>query len=217
MSAKSSSTRVDRELVTTHRKDVAELAGVSPAVVSYVLNGGPRGVAPETRARVLAAVESLAYRPNGIARSLRMSRTMTLGLVIPDSANPFFAELARAVEEAAFDAGYTLLVGNATEDEARQTTYVRTFLQRQVDGLLLVPAHGPVECLTELRGSNTPWVVMDRRVDVADVSQVLVDSRGGAHAATSHLLGHGRRVIALSLGRQMSRPRKTGSPAGETR
>jgi LacI family transcriptional regulator len=187
--------------VAIHRKDVAELAGVSPAVVSYVLNGGPRGVAPETKARVLAAVEQLSYRPNGIARSLRMNRTMTLGLVIPDSANPFFAELARAVEEAAFDAGYTLLVGNATDDEARQTTYVRTFLQRQVDGLLLVPSHGPVECLAELRQSNTPWVVMDRRVDhLADVSQVLVDGRRGAKAATEHLLEHGRREVACIAG-----------------
>jgi LacI family transcriptional regulator, galactose operon repressor len=187
--------------VTTHRKHVAELAGVSPAVVSYVLNGGPRGVAPETRARVLAAVEQLGYSPNGIARSLRMNRTMTLGLVIPDSSNPFFAELARAVEEAAFDAGYTLLVGNATEDEERQTTYVRTFLQRQVDGLLLVPAHGPVKCLTELRNSNRPWVVLDRRVDhLADVSQVLVDSRGGALEATRHLLNHGRRAVACIAG-----------------
>lgn len=187
--------------VTIRRKDVAELAGVSPAVVSYVLNGGPRGVAPETRARVLSAIEELDYRPNGIARSLRTSRTMTLGLVIPDSSNPFFAELARAVEEAAFDTGYTLLVGNATEDEGRQTTYVRTFLQRQVDGILLAPAHGPVECLTELRNSNKPWLLLDRRVDdLPDVSQVLVDSRGGAREATRHLLEHGRRNVACIAG-----------------
>ena len=187
--------------MTIQRKDVAALAGVSPAVVSYVLNGGPRGVAPDTKARVLQAIEQLGYRPNGIARSLRTSRTMTLGLVIPDSSNPFFAELARAVEEAAFAAGYTLLVGNATEDEDRQTTYVRTFLQRQVDGILLVPAHGPVKCLTELRESGRPWVVLDRRVNaLTDVSQVLVDSRGGAREATLHLLGHGRRNVACIAG-----------------
>lgn len=187
--------------MVVHRKDVAVLAGVSPAVVSYVLNGGPRGVAPETRARVLAAIEHLDYRPNGVARSLRMNRTMTLGLVVPDTSNPFFAELARAVEEAAFEAGYTLLVGNATESQARQTTYVRTFLQRQVDGLLLVPAHGPVECLDELQGSAKPWVVLDRLVDgVEGVSQILVDNRGGAREATAHLLEHGRREVACIAG-----------------
>ncbi|HEY3952007.1 MAG TPA: LacI family DNA-binding transcriptional regulator [Streptosporangiaceae bacterium] len=186
--------------MVVRRRDVAELAGVSPAVVSYVLNGGPRGVAPETRARVLAAVEQLGYRPNGIARSLRINRTMTLGLVVPDASNPFFAELAKALEEAAFGAGYTLLVGNATDDEERQTAYVRTFLQRQVDGVLLVPAHGPVACLPELQASKKPWVVLDRRVDLDDVSQVLVDNFGGAAEATRHLLGHGRRRIACLTG-----------------
>lgn len=183
------------------RKDVAELAGVSPAVVSYVLNGGPRGVAEDTRIRVLAAIEQLGYRPNGIARSLRVNRTMTLGLVVPDTSNPFFAELARAVEEAAFDAGYTLVIGNATENQDRQTTYVRTFLQRQVDGLLLVPAHGPVACLPELVDSQKPWVVLDRHLDgVDDVSQILADNRGGAQVATEHLLGHGRQQVACIAG-----------------
>lgn len=187
--------------MVVRRKDVAELAGVSPAVVSYVLNGGPRRVAPATRARVVAAIEQLGYRPNGIARSLRVNRTMTLGLVVPDMSNPFFAELARAVEEAAFDAGYTLLIGNATENQARQTAYVHTFLERQADGLLLVPAHGPVACLPELRESGKQWVVLDRRIPSLDeVSQILVDNRGGAAAATRHLLQHGRRRVACIAG-----------------
>lgn len=173
------------------------LAGVSPAVVSYVLNGGPRNVAEETRLRVLSAVEQLGYAPNGIARSLRANRTMTLALVVPDTSNPFFAELGRAVEEAAFAAGYTLLIGNATEDEERQTTYVRTFLQRQVDGLVLVPAHGPVGCLPLLEAAGKPWVLLDRRLgDRTDVSQILVDNRGGARLATEHLAEHGRSSIA---------------------
>ncbi|HEX6446082.1 MAG TPA: LacI family DNA-binding transcriptional regulator [Streptosporangiales bacterium] len=187
--------------MVVRRKDVAELAGVSPAVVSYVLNGGPRSVASQTRARVLAAIEQLDYRPNGIARSLRVNRTMTLGLVIPDTSNPYFAQLARAVEESAFAAGYTLLIGNATESQARQTTYVRTFLQRQVDGLLLVPAHGSPTCLEELRDSQKPWVVLDRRLrDLHDVPHVLVDNRGGAKAVTEHLIEHGRRTVACIAG-----------------
>jgi LacI family transcriptional regulator len=189
--------------VVVRRRDVAELAGISPAVVSYVLNGGPRKVAPDTRERVLAAIAELGYRPNGIARSLRVNRTMTLGLLVPDTSNPFFAELARAVEEAAFDAGYTLLIGNATEDEVRQTTYVRTFLQRQVDGLLLVPAHGPVTCLDELEASQKPWVVLDRRIAAAaGATQILVDNAGGAEAATRHLIEHGRRSVACIAGPQ---------------
>jgi LacI family transcriptional regulator len=183
------------------RKDVADLAGTSPAVVSYVLNGGPRSVLPDTRERVLAAVATLGYRPNRIARSLRMSRTMTLGLVVPDNANPFFAELARAVEEAAFDKGYTLLMGNAVEDDARQTNYVRTFLDRQVDGLVLIPTHGPAGCLPELEQSGVPWVLLDRHIDsVTTASQVLVDNKRGAWDANTHVLGHGRRRVACIAG-----------------
>lgn len=186
--------------MTVRRADVARLAGTSPAVVSYVLNNGPRPVAPQTRARVLAAIEQLGYRPNGIARSLRMNRTMTLGLVVPDNANPFFAELARAIEEESFARGYTLLIGNAAEDDARQTSYVRTFLARQVDGLFLVPAHGPVGCLPDLQRARTPWVSLDRQVPGAGAPAVLVDNRGGAYAAARHLIEHGRTRIACLAG-----------------
>lgn len=183
------------------RKDVARLAGVSPAVVSYVLNGGPRPVASATRERVLDAIDQLGYRPNGIAQALRMRRTMTLGLVVPDTSNPYFAELARAVEEAAFHHGYTLFIGNATEDETRQTTYVRTFIQRQVDGLLLVPAHGRHQQLTELAAAATPWVVLDRHIPgLRDVSEVVVQNRKGGRTATEHLLEHGRRRIGCIAG-----------------
>lgn len=187
--------------MVVRRADVARLAGTSPAVVSYVLNGGPRRVAPHTRARVLAAVESLGYRPNGVARSLRMKKTMSLGLVVPDTSNPFFAELSRAIEEAAFRHGYTLLIGNAAEDDARQTAYVHTFLQRQVDGLFLVPAHGPASCLPEIERARTPWVMLDRQIPgVATAPAVLVDNRAGASAATTHLLEHGRSRIACIAG-----------------
>jgi LacI family transcriptional regulator len=186
--------------VTARRADVARLAGTSPAVVSYVLNGGPRGVSADTKARVLAAIEQLGYHPNGIARSLRMNRTMTLGLVVPDTSNPFFAELGRAIEEAAFAHGYTLLVGNAAEIDERQTAYVRTFLARQVDGLFLVPAHGAAGCLPDLHRTRTPWVAIDRRLGGIDAATVLVDNRGGARAATEHLLGHGRTRIGCIAG-----------------
>ena len=186
--------------MAVRRADVAKLAGTSPSVVSYVLNGGPRPVAPDTRARVVAAIEALGYRPNGVARSLRMNKTMTLALVVPDTSNPFFAELARAIEEAAYAHGYTLLVGNAAEDDERQTAYVRTFLQRQVDGLVLVPAHGPVSCVPEIEQAHTPWVTLDRSIDGSTAPAVLVDNRGGAAQATSHLIGHGRGKIACIAG-----------------
>jgi LacI family transcriptional regulator len=149
---------------------------------------------------VLAAIEQLGYRPNGIARSLRMSKTMTLGLVVPDTSNPFFAHLSRAIEEAAFTENYTLLIGNAAEDDARQATYVRTFLARQVDGLFLVPAHGPTSCVSDLQRSAVPWVTLDRQIPGAGAPAVLADNRGGARVATEHLLAHGRHSIACISG-----------------
>ncbi|NUU24727.1 MAG: LacI family DNA-binding transcriptional regulator [Streptomycetaceae bacterium] len=182
------------------RQDVANLAGTSPAVVSYVLNNGPRTVAPATRTRVLEAVRQLDYRPNAVARSLRMSHTMTIGLVVPDSANPFFAELARALEDHAWGAGYTLLVGNAGDDPDREAGYVRTFLDRQVDGLVIIPSASSRSWRGEVVRTRVPCLVFDREVEDPGVSQVLVDNAGGATAATAHLLDHGRRRVGCIAG-----------------
>ncbi|TDE15106.1 LacI family DNA-binding transcriptional regulator [Jiangella asiatica] len=183
------------------RRDVARLAGTSPAVVSYVLNDGPRGVAPATRERVLHAVDQLGYRPNRIASSLRTNRTMTLGLVVPDNTNPYFAELARAIEDVAFAEGYTLLLGNATDRAERENAYIQAFLDRRVDGILLIPSHDSVAAAAELARTGTPWVLMDRLLDLDGVpAVVLSDNRQGGRLATEHLIGHGRRRIACISG-----------------
>jgi LacI family transcriptional regulator len=183
------------------RRDVARLAGTSEAVVSYVLNGGPRGVAPATRERVLAAIEELGYRPNAVARSLRTNRTMTFGLVVPDNSNPFFAELARSIEDVGFEHGYTMLLGNAMDDDDRETRYVRALIDRQVDGLVVVPAHGGARAwIADLAQSGVPRLVLDREIDVPDATHVLVDNEGGAHEATAHLIEHGRRRIGCVAG-----------------
>lgn len=182
------------------RQEVAQLAGTSPSVVSYVLNNGPRSVAPATRERVLAAVQQLGYRPNAVARSLRMSQTMTLGLVVPDAANPFFAELARALEDHAWAAGYTLLVGNSVDDPDREAGYIRTFVDRQVDGLVLIPSRGDLPWRAELARSGVPSLVFDRELDGVATSYVLVDNARGARTATEHLLAHGRRRVGCIAG-----------------
>ncbi|MEH0986053.1 LacI family DNA-binding transcriptional regulator [Micromonospora sp. CPCC 205556] len=183
-----------------NRSDVARLAGTSPSVVSYVLNDGPRGVAPATRERVLAAIAELGYRPNAVARSLRMSRTMTFGLVIPDNSNPFFAELARCIEEVGFEYGYTMLLGNAMDDDEREAAYVRALLDRQVDGLILVPAHGARTWIAELSQTPVPRLVLDRQIAIPHATQVLVDNEAGAYEATAHLLSHGHRRIGCLAG-----------------
>ncbi len=123
----------EREVIT--REDVARRARVSTAVVSYVLNDGPRPVAPETRARVLHAVEQLGYRPNQVARSLRSRRSHSLGLLVPEAANPFYAEVARGIEDECYARGYTLTVGNTNESSERRTAYAANLVGRQVDAL----------------------------------------------------------------------------------
>lgn len=190
----------------TSREDVARLAEVSPSVVSYVLNSGPRPVAPATRDRVLAAVRELGYRPKSAARALRLSHAMTLGLVIPDSANPFFAELANSLEDHAWEAGYTLLVGNSAGSAEREAKHIQTFLNRQVDGLLLTPAHRSQPWYARLARTGVPSVAIDREVKAASISHVLVDNRRSAHKATEHLLIHGRRRIGCIAGQSSLLP-----------
>jgi LacI family transcriptional regulator len=183
------------------RSDVANLAGTSPAVVSYVLNNGPRPVAPATRERVLRAVEQLGYRPNRVASSLRTKKSMTLGLIVPDNMNPYFAELASAIEDAAFAAGYTLIMGNATDSRDRELAYVRAFLDRRVDGIALIPSSSDVSCAREIAESETPWVSIDRDAAAPSaLARIVPDNFEGGRLATEHLIGHGRTRIACIAG-----------------
>lgn len=181
------------------RMEVARLAGVSPAVVSYVTNGS-HPVSDATRARVRAAIDQLGYRPNAVARSLAIARTHSLGLLLPDSSNPYFAELSSAIEDAAFDAGFTVLLGNGSNEARREQSYARTFLDRQVDGVIVCPGNDVSHVLDELRGTRTPVVVTDRLGRTASNPAVVVDHAAGAALATRHLVEHGRRVHACISG-----------------
>lgn len=183
------------------RNTVAERAGVSTAVVSYVLNNGPRPVAPETREKVLKAIAEVGYRPNTVARALRSKRTMTLGLLVPDSSNPYFAELAKALEDAAFDRGYALLMANSSNDPARELSQLRALVARQVDGLLVVRT-GTAGSLQDEVPQDTALVLLDRAVDRDLFSSVIADNFGGARAGVEHLVAHGHRRIGCIVGPQ---------------
>ncbi|WP_030877967.1 LacI family DNA-binding transcriptional regulator [Streptomyces sp. NRRL S-1868] len=180
-------------------KDVAAHAGVSVATVSRVLNGHS-GVREDTRARVLAAVSALRYRPNALARSLRTDQTRTLGLVISDVLNPFFTELARAVEDAARSRGYSVIIGNADEQVALQDHHVRTLLDRRIDGLLVSPAEGDSVALREAAVSGIPMVFVDRWIEGLDVPLVRADGRGAVRELVAHLYALGHRRIAIITG-----------------
>lgn len=187
------------------RVDVARLAGVSPAVVSYVTNGS-HPVGAVTRARVLAAIDELGYRPNAIARSLATSRSHTIGLLLPDSSNPYFAELSSAIEDAAFQIGYTVLLGNGGGEPQRELTYVRSFLDYQVDGVIVCPDDDSSHACDELVNARIPVVVTDRLPHPIGVPAVAVDHAAGARAATEHLISHERRVFGCISGASQTSP-----------
>ncbi|WP_137932658.1 LacI family DNA-binding transcriptional regulator [Mesorhizobium comanense] len=183
------------------RADVANRAGTSTAVVSYVVNDGPRPVAAETRRRVLEAIAELGYRPNRVAQALRGQRSRVLGLIVPDISNPFYAELARVIENCADLDGYTLVLGNSEQDAQRELRYVRTFLDRQVDGLFLISGSSSEELMALFSEIAVPFILLDRRINYAPNAYLLAtDGIAGAVMATNHLLSLGHRRIAALCG-----------------
>ncbi|MDQ1595562.1 MAG: LacI family transcriptional regulator [Arthrobacter pascens] len=182
-------------------RDVAALAGVSQATASRVLSGSP-ATSPDSRARVLAAAADLDFRPNAQARSLRSTRTQTLGLLISDVRNPFFADLAHAVEQAALDNGYVTLLGNANESTDQQDRYLDTFISQRVDGVIAAPQGAGGGSLRALLERNIPTVFVDRTVEGIDVPSVTTDGRAGIREAVEHLAGGGHRRIGYIAGPQ---------------
>jgi len=180
-------------------REVAERAGVSYATVSHVINN-TRVVSPETRQRVLAAMAELNYRPNALARSLRQGKTNTLGLVLPDSANPFFAEISRSIEDKAFNKGYSVFLCNTELDTERELFYVDVLSKKQVDGIIFVAAGDQTDSLDFLVREGMPVVMIDRNVPNVQVDAVLPDHRLGGFLATQHLLKLGHTRIACIAG-----------------
>ncbi|MEE1930419.1 LacI family DNA-binding transcriptional regulator [Streptomyces sp. TRM 70351] len=178
------------------RDDVARLAGTSTAVVSYVINDGPRPVAPATRERVLAAIKELGYRPDRVAQAMASRRTDLIGMIVPDARQPFFGEMAHAVEQAAAERGKMVLVGNSDYLDEREVHYLRAFLGMRVSGLILV-SQGPSErAAAEIEAWDARVVLLHRRPDAIDDVAVVTDDVGGAHLATRHLLEHGHAYVA---------------------
>ncbi|MBZ2408849.1 LacI family DNA-binding transcriptional regulator [Streptomyces albidoflavus] len=195
------------------RDDVARLAGTSTAVVSYVINNGPRPVAPATRERVLAAIKELGYRPDRVAQAMASRRTDLIGMIVPDARQPFFAEMAHAVEQAAAERGKMVLVGNSDYLDEREVHYLRAFLGMRVSGLILV-SQGPSEtAASEMEAWDARVVLLHRRPDAIDDVAVVTDDVGGAQLATRHLLEHGVSYVAC-LGGTPSTP-SVGDPVSD--
>ena len=177
------------------RKDVARLAGVSDAVVSYTLNGGPP-VAAATAERVREAVRLLGYTPNASARALKLGSARLIAVIVPDSSNPFFAALCQAVEDAARREGYAVLVVNSEDDPSRTLSYLQSLASRQVDGVLIASMVDESQ-VAAFNASGVRWAMLNRSASMADTLSVGVDLIEGARVATEHLVGHGYQRIAF--------------------
>lgn len=173
------------------RKDVAAAAGTSTAVVSYVLNDGPRPVAPATRQRVLDAVAALGYRPNALAAGLRARRSRLVGLVVPDLSLPFFAEITTQLAAQASRRGWTLLAATSDWDPDREVAAVEEFVRLRVRGLCLAPAAEHPCAERAIRESETPTVLLSGDPGELALPRVASDAVAAGRLATRHLLEHG--------------------------
>jgi LacI family transcriptional regulator len=184
------------------RADVARYAGVSSAVVSYVVNDGPKPVAPATAARVRDAIDILGYRPNINARALKLGTTGMLGLIVPDSSNPFFAEFALEIEQVAAERGVVLLMANSNSDAELESRLMVDLVGRQVDGLIVSPAAGPPRArAASERPPATPMVYVDNAVPVSGLHTIGADAVTGARSSVEHLLEmHGHETVGLLIG-----------------
>jgi LacI family transcriptional regulator len=198
--ARKSASTSGRGAVT--RADVARYAGVSDAVVSFVVNGGPKSVSEPTAARVRAAIEQLGYRPNSTARALALGTTKTLGLVVPDSTNPFYAEYTVAIQRAAAKLGFALLTISSGSDPAVELRGMLELCDRQIDGLLL--ARGPgTNGAGELarRGVRTPLVLIDSATPYPGYPTIGPAAADGIDAVVDHLLRvHDHPSVSMILG-----------------
>lgn len=179
-------------------KDVAIRAGVSVGTVSHVING-VRAVSPATADRVRDAMATLDYSPNWIARSLRGKQTRTVGLVVPDNANPFFAETSWAIEQACADIGFGLMLCNTGRSSALEASSIEVLLDKRVDGIIVATSSNPA-ALRQVVAARVPLVVLDADATGLDADAVLVDHRRGGELAARHLLNLGHRRIACIAG-----------------
>jgi LacI family transcriptional regulator len=179
---------------------VAEAAGVHAATASRALNPETRRlVNVETARRVLRVAESLGFSPNPIARSLKTSKSGTVGLVLPDITNPLFPPIVRGIEDVLSDAGYSALIVNTDNDPERERAQIASLRSRQVEGLIVATARLDHPLLDQLHQQKVNLVLVNRRTATVDVPWITPDDTAGIELAVGHLAGLGhRRVLHLA-------------------
>ncbi len=180
-------------------KDIAKAVGVSPALVSMVLNGkaAQYRIGDEVAQRVIETAKEMHYAPNLAAKNLRSGKTQLVGLIVTDISNPFYSAIARIVEDRASEKNYTVLISSTDENLDNTGRLVDVLLNKGVEGLILVPCDGSKNLVQRLHDSNFPTVLLDRHFPDIDLSSSCLDNKKATRLATEHLLEQGYKNIAL--------------------
>ncbi len=186
--------------VTLH--DIAKRSNASVSTVSRVLNKktAKYRISAKTEKRILKAAKELDYRPNQLARGLRLKKTHTIGLIVPDLSNPFFAYLAKSVQNVAHQSGYSLVVCDTNEELALEVEHSSLLLSKGIDGLIVLPVGQKSSHLESLIHDGTPLVVVDRSFEDFRVNTVVIDNFRGAFEGVEHLIENGHTRIAIIQG-----------------
>ena len=185
-------------------KDIAKITGVSPTTVSRVLNGKAKAyrISLPTNELVVQTAAEIGYIPNQTARGLRIKKSNTIGLILPNITNPFFSRIASAIESSARSMGFSIILSDSQHDQSLEIKSIRTLMSRNVDGLIVLPMGQDSKYLKLVIDSGIPLVIADRYFSDLNCPQVISDNYQGAFNATEHLLDNNHRYIACIQGRQ---------------
>lgn len=180
-------------------KNIAEKVGVSNAAVSLVLNGKEKEgrISKEVAEKIRVAAKEMNYRPNVAARGLRTGKTKTIGLIVADISNPFFAKLARYIENAAGEKDYQVMFGSSDESNVKFSKLTNLFIEKNVDGVIVAPPADSEEAIMLMEANGIPTVMVDRAINSIPVSSVQIDNHGAAYLLTKHLISIGCKRIGF--------------------
>lgn len=180
-------------------KDIANKANVSITTVSFILNGKAEKmrISQAVIEKVQAIIKEIGFTPNQVARSLRTGNTKTIGLIVEDISNPFFASIARKIEDKAYKKGYKISYSSTENDPVKAKDLIEMFKSRQVDAYIIAPVPGIENDIKQLLADKIPVVIFDRNLPDLEVNFVVVDNFNGTYVATKHLLESGKKNIAF--------------------
>ncbi len=191
-------------------KDIATEAGVSIALVSFVMNNKANGketyrVNKETAQRILEVARNLNYQPNNAARALRSGKTRTIGVIVSDISNKFFADIARCIENHAYTYNYTVLFGSTDENPQKLENLVEVFRNKGIDGLVVVPCEGADGIIRDIARQNIPFVLLDREVPNLEANSVVLNNCHAGYETTEVLIRRGfTRIEMISYSMRLS-------------